>query len=716
MASCSSTALDGIADKPHQPKLFRFPQREFGKTRVTKRSFQPQWFDKWRWLHYIEEKDLAFCHTCLLAHKKNQLHSVSNLEQNFISTGFHNWKDATAKFSKHESSQCHKEAVLKIITLPTTTGDVGEMMSSQLAKQRLERRKCLLKLLSNVRFLSRQGLPLRGDGKEMDSNFMQLLTLRSEDVPDLAEWVMHRTDKYTSPEMQNEMIAVMAKMVLRKISQNLQHTTFYTIMVDETTDVSNVEQVVICLRWVSEKFEVHEDFVCLYEVESTEAARLHQVIIDVFLRLNLSVSNIRGQCYDGASAMSGKKSGVVVKIQEVEPRAVFTHCYGHALNLACADTIKRSKLMKDALDVTYEITKLVKKSPRRDAIFKRIKEEMTTAGDSGGIRVLCPTRWTVRAEAFKSILENFNILLELWDESLQIVKDTEMKARILGVQAQMKKFDYFFGVSLGLFLLRHTDNLSKTMQKEDMCAAEAQHVMSLTLTTLKSIRNDVSFNSFWQRACASAQELDVNDPALPRRRKAPCRIDDGTAPATFPETVEDHYRALYFEALDLVTSCISDRFDQPGYKTYGQVEALLLKAATSQPYDEELKHVLSFYGSDFDSSLLSTHLEIFSKNFQPVSPEKQTTVSDIVTFFQSSSPGQVQLMHQVGKLMRLLLVMPATNAQSERSFSAVRRIKSYLRSSMSQKRLNHLMLLHIHKSITDKLDMIEVANNFKLQS
>ena len=81
--------------------------------------------------------------------------------------------------------------------------------------------------------------------------------------------------------------------------------------------------------------------------------------------------------------------------------------------------------------------------------------------------------------------------------------------------------------------------------------------------------------------------------------------------------------------------------------------------------------MLSFYGSDFDSSLLSTHLEIFSKTFQPVSPEKQTTVSDIVTFFKSFSPGQVQLMHQVGKLMRLLLVMPATNAQSERSFSAV---------------------------------------------
>ena len=69
-------------------------------------------------------------------------------------------------------------------------------------------------------------------------------------------------------------------------------------------------------------------------------------------------------------------------------------------------------------------------------------------------------------------------------------------------------------------------------------------------------------------------------------------------------------------------------------------------------------------------------------------------------------------MSQVSKLVKLLLVMPATNAESERSFSAVRRIKMYLRATMSQQRLNHLMLLHVHKSRTDSLSLVDVANNF----
>ena len=172
--------------------------------------------------------------------------------------------------------------------------------------------------------------------------------------------------------------------------------------------------------------------------------------------------------------------------------------------------------------------------------------------------------------------------------------------------------------------------------------------------------------------------------------------------------VEDHYRVIYFEALDLSTSCIKDRFNQPGYKSYAKVQALLLKAAAAKPYEEELRFVLSFYGSDFDSMLLPTHLEIFSQNFQA---EGKVVVSDILTF-RSCTPGQLQLMSQVSQLVRLLLVMPATNAGSERSFSAVRRIKTYLRSTMTQQRLNHLMLLHVHKSHTDSLNLVDVANDF----
>ncbi len=64
--------------------------------------------------------------------------------------------------------------------------------------------------------------------------------------------------------------------------------------------------------------------------------------------------------------------------------------------------------------------------------------------------------------------------------------------------------------------------------------------------------------------------------------------------------------------------------------------------------------------------------------------------------------------------MQLVLVMPVTNATSERSFSALRRVKSYLRSTTGQERLNYLMLLHVHSDKTDKQDLKSVLNDFIL--
>ena len=80
------------------------------------------------------------------------------------------------------------------------------------------------------------------------------------------------------------------------------------------------------------------------------------------------------------------------------------------------------------------------------------------------------------------------------------------------------------------------------------------------------------------------------------------------------------------------------------------------------------------------------------------------------------SEAQRTLLSQVGRVLHLVLVMPATNATSERSFSALRRVKTYLRSTMGQERLNSLMLLHVHNERTDLLNLKQVANEFVMES
>ena len=82
-------------------------------------------------------------------------------------------------------------------------------------------------------------------------------------------------------------------------------------MANEVTYSSNKEQVAICLQWIDEKFDAHEDFNALHKVESTKANALVAVLKDVLLRLNLSLANCGGQCYDGVANMAGIRTGVL---------------------------------------------------------------------------------------------------------------------------------------------------------------------------------------------------------------------------------------------------------------------------------------------------------------------------------------------------------------------------------------------------------------------
>ena len=562
-------------------------------------------------------------------------------------------------------------------------------------------------ILSTIKFLCRQGLPLRGDKDEIDSNFKQLLLLKAESDPILAQWLKRKENLYTSATIQNEIIKIMGITILREIASTIRKAPFFVIMADETADIANKEQVTLIIRWVSPKsFEVHEEFIGLYQVDAIDAQTLTAVITDTLLRMNLSITKLRGQCYDGATAMSGAKSGVAKRISDLEPRAVYIHCFGHSLNLAASDTIKNSQIMRNSLSTTHEITKLIKCSPRRDAIFQNLKETLPSSSATG-IRVLCPTRWTVKADSLRSILDNYHALEQTWVEAAAVAHNSETKARIHGVSAQMKSFDFFFGAALGETLLRHTDNLSRALQKKTLSAAEGQVLASMTKDTLTQLRTDECFGLFFKNVKDKACSLEIGKPELPRQVKRPRNNPEDEM------TEEKFYRQRYYEALDLLITFLADRFDQPGYRIYRNLQILLFKACNQEDCEEALEVVCNFYRDDLDRNQLRTQLQTFGTNFNTSQmKDSELSIFSIQEYFQSLSQPQVDLLSEVARVLQLVLVMPATNATSERSFSALRRVKSYLRSTMLQERLNYLMLLHVHKEFTDAIDLKYILNEF----
>ena len=191
--------------------------------------------------------------------------------------------------------------------------------------------------------------------------------------------------------------------------------------------------------------------------------------------------------------------------------------------------------------------------------------------------------------------------MDLWEWSLSNVKDTEMKARIRGVQALIPTFDFLFGCELGIIILKQTDNLSRALQNNEISAAQGNALALDVVSTMAKDRSDASFDLFWERVSKRKEKLHVEDPKLPRKRKLPARLEEGNVESYYyPPTLRSHYQKIYFEALDCITRSITRRFDQPDFKKYINLQEIFLKAIKQQPWEKELDEICTIYGDNFD--------------------------------------------------------------------------------------------------------------------
>ena len=159
--------------------------------------------------------------------------------------GFINWKDATKVLSRHGICDFHKAAASAL----STKANIADMLSISVASEKKANHDYnMLKVISSVCFLAHQGQPLRGDGPfELDSYFHQLLVLRGKDYLPITTFLQKKQLKYTSHEVQNELLAILSTQIFRDIAKEIFSVKFFTVMIDEATDLSNTEQVVLVL-------------------------------------------------------------------------------------------------------------------------------------------------------------------------------------------------------------------------------------------------------------------------------------------------------------------------------------------------------------------------------------------------------------------------------------------------------------------------------------
>uniref|UniRef100_A0A8C4Q8R0 DUF4371 domain-containing protein n=1 Tax=Eptatretus burgeri TaxID=7764 RepID=A0A8C4Q8R0_EPTBU len=306
--------------KPHQPDLDLILTQTLANRTL---KFQAKWFKDFSWLHFDERLCKVLCYTCVSASRKKLFGTCSgSFVDTFIRSGFCNWKKALEKFHAHQKSKRHAITVEKINALKQT--DVHAQIETQIKDNQILAQKALVKIITSLRYLAEEGCAIRGKDAS-EGNFKKLLSLRSEDDANLANW-LKRTTNYTSVEIQNEILLIMRNAALREICQDInEQSVQFAVIVDGTQDIRGIEQEAICIRYVGSDLDVEEDLIGLYEINATTGVAVATMLKYVLLRLQLSITNLHGQTYDRASNMSGSNLGCQDEVKKVQPLAKYVH-------------------------------------------------------------------------------------------------------------------------------------------------------------------------------------------------------------------------------------------------------------------------------------------------------------------------------------------------------------------------------------------------------
>ena len=422
----------------------------------------------------------------------------------------------------------------------------------------------------------------------------------------------------------------------------------------------------ICIRHVDKNFNIKEDFVGLYEVSATTGEMLSKVLLDCLTRLQLPIQNLRAQTYDGAANMSGAFKGCQARIKSVQPLALFHHCGAHITHLVVSKAIVQAVFMRDALSHVQKLGTLYGNSGNFKKLYLNLDDDPHSNITS--LKPICPTRWLTRAPAVERVLENYQTIRSSLKEAADNF-GTITAVNANGLYTNFSDGKCMLGLVSSLPILHCIEKLNKCLQGTSVTVSGMLQAVEMTKENLQLMRSEANFNQIFNEALAKIDQYDLEDIPQPRNRKIPKRFASGSE-EQFSDSLEARFRNDFYKVLDIAIMHLEEYFKSDDLSQYMQLCNILLKGEYNdelvKKYPElspKLQSELNFFRTKFDSC---NNLEDYRVVFSNMVPEVRI------------------LFPEVEKLLRLLLLSPASSCAAERSFSALKRIKTWLRSTMTQ--------------------------------
>ena len=701
------------------------PPNDYVYPIIQGRSFQKRWLNDYCWLRYSIHADGVYCLPCVLFGER---YPKKSRIKKLVSEPYTSWRNASSDFRTHEEAKngVHKFTFPIFINLcnqmtgkfkPIDT-QINNQISANINKNRLILRSIVDTVIhcarTNSSFRGHRDdfkyLPLPGGWSSDNIGvFNQTLnySIRSGNSV-LKDHLLNcpKNATYISKSTQNELIKCCGEEISENILSRVKQAKYFSILADEACDISTKEQMAIVLRYVDEEYNIREEFIRFVHCsEGLSGKDLSVVLLNCIQELNLDIMNCRGQGYDGAGSVSGYINGLSAILLRINPKALYVHCHSHRLNLVVCDSC-RIPIICDVFDKVREVSDFFNSSETRlKFIEANILADNSSSSKCTKLKDVCRTRWIERIDGLSIFLNNFLIIYNTLNDMSSnkgFNRDTKVKAN--NFLHCVGNFSFVFPLVVVTRTLELTLPVTRLLQGRSIDILQGMHLIDSLKSKISKLRLDMDtiHNSWYGEAVSLAEKLDI---PIIKNRTCGRQMNRENVPSD--NTSEYFKRSVSVPFLDHMIVSLDQRFKPETlnvYKGLSIIPSNLLKQSTVTDKTIWIKQFECFseiYKDDFPNfSLLHSELDTWDEYWKTFKGNIPENISDTL---KAASFGALP---NIFVALRILATLPVTSCECERSFSALRRLKDYTRSTMTSERLNGLALMYVHREIVPDIEKV----------
>jgi hypothetical protein len=449
----------------------------------------------------------------------------------------------------------------------------------------------------------------------------------------------------------------------------------------------------------------------------------------------IEIADCRGQSYDNASNMSGKYSGMQAIMRQHCELADYVPCAAHSLNLVGQSAASSCQLAVGFFDFLQRLYSFFAASTHR---WKVLNVKLSSK-NLPAVKRMSDTRWSARTDATEALVKGYDKINAALEE---IADDVDQKAEgrqeACGLAAYMNRLETGILAALWNSILHSVHGCSQALQSSNQDLNTAVAIYESLIEYVEKLR--IRFEEFKTKG-GELSECDHYTEEVKRVRQCNRRNDDPGSVPELPQTPNDRFRTgTFLVILDRINGELRKRLG-----AYVGIAAKFgfLRKLKDLPDDEMVKsgeNLHKAYPTDLEDSLPQELIQFksllnteFAKKSldapdpTATSPSPTQARPEEVDIRYSQESLEVQthkflvennleaVFPNTLTVYRIYLSLMISNCSGERSFSKLKLIKSQLRPSMAQNRLNSLTLLSVENELLRNIDLSLLINDFALK-